>query len=132
MLEDIEEITAEAARIALGRCGTGICGSLYRAHVSAHHHGIPMYVAAPASTFDRDTATGEDIIIEQRDADELRRGPTGAIAPAEASIWNPAFDVTPASLVTAIISDRGVHRPPYAFGATPAHDDGAARIPVAR
>jgi len=91
-----------------------------------------MYVAAPASTFDRETATGDDIVIEQRDADELRRGPTGAIAPAEISVWNPAFDVTPAALVTAIISDRGVHRPPYAFGAMSDRDDGAARTPVAR
>jgi methylthioribose-1-phosphate isomerase len=104
----------------------------YGVAVSAHHHGIPMYVAAPASTFDRETATGDDIVIEQRDADELRRGPTGAIAPAEISVWNPAFDVTPASLVTAIISDRGVHRPPYAFGAMSERDDGAARTPVAR
>ena len=59
--------------------------------------------------------TGENILIEQRTPDEVRCGFGPLTAPAEAAIYNPAFDVTPASLITAIISDRGVHQPPYQF-----------------
>ena len=87
----------------------------YGVAVSAHHHGIPMYVAAPTSTFDPATPNGEAIEIEQRSADEVRRGFGPLTAAEEASVHNPAFDVTPAALITAIVSDRGVHRPPYDF-----------------
>ena len=90
----------------------------YGLAVAAHHHGIPFYVAAPWSTFDPATPNGDAIEIEQRHADELRRG-FGPLTTAEAaSVYNPAFDVTPAELITAIVSDRGVHRPPYDFTAT--------------
>jgi methylthioribose-1-phosphate isomerase len=90
----------------------------YGVAVAARHHGIPLYVAAPASTFDPSTPDGDAIEIEQRHADEMRRG-FGALTVAEqAAVYNPAFDITPAALVTAIISDRGVHRPPYDFSAT--------------
>ena len=87
----------------------------YALAIAARHHGIPFYVAAPWSTFDPATATGADIPIEQRDAGEVRAGFGVATAPEQAAIYNPAFDVTPAALVTAIVSDRGVHRPPYRF-----------------
>ena len=87
----------------------------YSVAVAAHHHDIPMYVAAPTSTFDARTPTGDAIIIEQRGRDEIAFGALGATVPAEASVYNPAFDVTPAALITAIISDRGVHRAPYDF-----------------
>jgi methylthioribose-1-phosphate isomerase len=96
----------------------------YAVAVAAHHHDIPMYVAAPTSTFDPATPTGDDIVIEQRDRDEVARGALGAIVPAAAAVYNPAFDVTPATLVTAIISDRAVHRAPYDF---PAHPDTPSR-----
>jgi methylthioribose-1-phosphate isomerase len=87
----------------------------YGVAVAAHHHGIPFYVAAPSSTFDPDTPNGEAIEIEQRSPDEVRRG-FGVLTGAEdARVHNPAFDVTPAALITAIISDRGIHRPPYDF-----------------
>ena len=87
----------------------------YGVAVAAHHHGIPMYVAAPTSTFDPATPNGDAIEIEQRSPDEVRRG-FGTLTAAEgASVHNPAFDVTPAALITAIVSDRGVHRPPYDF-----------------
>jgi len=89
----------------------------YSVAVAARHHDIPMYVAAPTSTFDPRMPTGEDIIIEQRGRDEVTRGPLGVTAPSAAHVYNPAFDVTPAALVTAIISDRGVHRAPYDFSA---------------
>jgi methylthioribose-1-phosphate isomerase len=89
----------------------------YALAIAAHHHGIPFYVAAPRSTFDPATLTGADIHIEERDASELKSMLGHQIAPDAADAWNPAFDITPASLITAIISDRGVHRPPYRFAA---------------
>jgi methylthioribose-1-phosphate isomerase len=89
----------------------------YAVAVAARHHDIPFYVAAPTSTFDPRTATGDEIVIEQRPRDELANGILGAIVPPAAHVHNPAFDVTPAELITAIVSDRAVHRPPYAFTA---------------
>ena len=71
--------------------------------VLARHFGVPFYVACPASTYDPDTATGHDVTIEQRPEDEVRRGESAAVA-----AYNPAFDVTPARLVTGIITDRGI------------------------
>ena len=86
----------------------------YGLAVLARHHGVPFYVAAPASTVDVATPTGRDIPIEERDPDEVRRGFGRLTAPAGVPVYAPAFDVTPAELVTAIITDRGVLRPPYA------------------
>jgi methylthioribose-1-phosphate isomerase len=87
----------------------------YGVAIAARRHDIPFYVAAPTSTFDAHTARGADVEIEQRGADEIRCGFGAQTAPAAARIYNPAFDVTPAELVTAMVSDRGVHRPPYDF-----------------
>ena len=91
----------------------------YALAVLAHHHGIPFYVAAPTSTFDPATPHGDAIAIEQRDPDEVRNGFGRRTAPADVAVHNPAFDVTPAALVTAIVSDRALHRPPYDFGSEP-------------
>ena len=88
----------------------------YAVAVAARHHGIPFYVAAPTSTFDAATPTGAEIEIEARDAGEVVRGFGPATAPDGVAVYNPAFDVTPAELVTAIVSDQGVHRAPYDFG----------------
>ena len=88
----------------------------YSVAVAARHHDIPFYVAAPTSTLDPHTPDGTSIAIEQRDADEVRRGFGSLTSPTGARVYNPAFDVTPAELVTAIITDRGVFRPPYDFG----------------
>ena len=87
----------------------------YSVAVAAHHHDIPMYVAAPTSTFDACTPTGDAIVIEQRSRDEIAFGALGPTVPPDADVHNPAFDVTPAALITAIISDRRVHRAPYDF-----------------
>jgi methylthioribose-1-phosphate isomerase len=87
----------------------------YELAIAAHYHGVPFYVAAPTSTFDPRTASGAEITVEERSADEIRCGFGRPTAPAEARVRNPAFDVTPSALVTAIISDRGVHRAPYDF-----------------
>jgi len=88
----------------------------YALAVLARHHDIPMYVAAPTSTFDPRTRTGSEIVIEQREGAEVTHGFGRRTAPASARIYNPAFDITPADLVTAIVSDRGLHRAPYQFG----------------
>ena len=85
----------------------------YSLAVLANHHAIPFYVLAPTSTVDLDTPNGDAIPIEYRPADEVRHGFGRQTAPAEVSIWNPAFDVTPAELITGIITERGIHRPPY-------------------
>jgi len=89
----------------------------YGVAVAAHHHAIPMYVAAPWSTFDPIMPNGDAIEIEQRQADEVRRGFGVLTAAPDAAVHNPAFDVTPARLITAIVNDRGVYRQPYDFAA---------------
>jgi methylthioribose-1-phosphate isomerase len=78
----------------------------YGLAVHAHHHGIPFVVVAPTSTVDVSTESGASIPIEERAADEVTER-----FPAR----NPAFDVTPHALVTAIVTERGVHRPPFRF-----------------
>jgi methylthioribose-1-phosphate isomerase len=87
----------------------------YALAIVAKHHGIPFYVAAPTSTVDRAVADGASIVIEQRAADEVRRSFGQLTAPENVAVYNPAFDVTPASLVTAFITDRGIVEPPYDF-----------------
>ncbi len=89
----------------------------YGVAVLAHHHGIPFYVAAPSSTIDPSTPTGREIIIEQRGREEMVQLSGTPSAPPDVAVCNPAFDVTPAELVTAFVTDRGVLRPPYDFRA---------------
>ncbi|CAN5744798.1 S-methyl-5-thioribose-1-phosphate isomerase [soil metagenome] len=86
----------------------------YSLAVHAARAGIPFYVVAPASTIDVHTPTGGDIEIEHRSPDEVRRGFGTLTAPADAAVYAPAFDVTPAELVTAVVTDSGVIRPPFA------------------
>lgn len=87
----------------------------YALAVAARHHGVPFYVCAPWSTIDRATASGDAIVIEQRSADEVRFIEGVATTPPGVDVRNPAFDVTPAALVDAVITDRGVYRAPYSF-----------------
>jgi methylthioribose-1-phosphate isomerase len=86
----------------------------YGLSVLARSHGIPFYVVGPLSSFDPQTADGDRIVIEERSADELRRLGGVMVAPAGAEAWNPAFDVTPAGLISGFITDAGVLRPPFA------------------
>ncbi|MGI9041706.1 MAG: S-methyl-5-thioribose-1-phosphate isomerase [Gemmatimonadales bacterium] len=83
----------------------------YGLALAARAHGIPFYVAAPTSTIDPATPDGSAIPIEERGADEVAEWGGRRTAPAGAAVWNPAFDVTPAELVTAIITDRGIVAP---------------------
>ena len=85
----------------------------YSLAVLASHHRLPFYVAAPWSTVDVGTATGADIPIEERSADEVVRIAGQRVAPAGVDARYPAFDVTPAALVSAIVTERGVLRAPY-------------------
>jgi methylthioribose-1-phosphate isomerase len=87
----------------------------YALAVLARHHGIPFYVAAPASTFDPALPNGATIPIEQRDRSEVACAFGRLTVPGGVAVENPAFDVTPAELLTAIVSDRGVHHPPFDF-----------------
>ena len=109
---EVDLVLVGADRIAANGDVANKVGT-YSLAVLAHHHGIPFYVAAPSSTIDPHTASGGDIEIEYRDADEVRRGLGVLTAPADAQVLSPAFDVTPAGLITAIITDRGVLRPPW-------------------
>jgi methylthioribose-1-phosphate isomerase len=88
----------------------------YPLAVLASRHGVPFYVAAPTSTIDRSTPSGDHIEIEERDPEEVTHAFGARIAPEGAPALNPAFDVTPAELITAIVTERGVVRPPFAAG----------------
>jgi methylthioribose-1-phosphate isomerase len=87
----------------------------YSVAVLANHHHIPFYVAAPYSTIDPTLKSGDSIPIEERDKDEVLRVGKTAIARPQTQVYNPAFDVTPSKLVTAIITESGVYRAPYRF-----------------
>lgn len=86
----------------------------YSLAVLAKYHGIPIYVAAPVSTIDMNINIGTEIDIEERHHDEVRLLGGIETAPKNVNVYNPAFDVTPASLITAIITNKGVLKPPYA------------------
>jgi methylthioribose-1-phosphate isomerase len=101
---DVDCVLTGADRIAVNGDTANKIGT-YALAVAARHHEIPLYVVAPTTTVDRETETGADIPIEERDPAELT-----ARFPAR----NPAFDVTPASLISAIVTEVGVHRAPYA------------------
>jgi methylthioribose-1-phosphate isomerase len=83
----------------------------YGLAVLAKYHSIPFYVAAPRSTFDLSIVDGSQIPIEQRKSGEITHGLGVQTAPNDTTVYNPAFDVTPAELITAIITERGVIAP---------------------
>ena len=85
----------------------------YSLAVLARHHGVPFYVVAPRSTFDPQTASGEDIVLEERDQAEVAAFAGAQAAPDGAPALNMAFDVTPAGLVSAIVTEVGALRAPY-------------------
>ncbi len=85
----------------------------YNLAVLAHHHNIPFYIAAPYSTIDLSLETGDDIVIEERESDEVTSFGSKPTAPDKTETWNPAFDVTPSSLITGIITEKGIIKPDY-------------------
>lgn len=107
----VDAVIVGADRIAANGDVANKIGT-YPLAVLAQYHGIPFYVAAPSSTFDRKLATGDAIPIEQRDRSEVAQPHGTLTVPDSAEVINPAFDVTPAELITAIITERGVVRRP--------------------
>jgi methylthioribose-1-phosphate isomerase len=101
---EVDCVVTGADRIAANGDAANKIGT-YGLAVSAAHHGIPLYVVAPTSTIDPATATGAGIPIEERDGAEIT---------SRFAARNPAFDVTPAALIGAIVTEEGVHRAPYA------------------
>jgi methylthioribose-1-phosphate isomerase len=109
---EIDLVIVGADRIAANGDTANKIGT-YSVAVLAREHGIPFYVAAPLSTLDLDTPTGAGIPIEERGRAELAIIGGQVIVPEGVPVRHPAFDVTPARLVTAIITEAGVARPPY-------------------
>lgn len=114
---EVDAVLAGADRIAANGDSANKIGT-YALAVAAKHHGIPMYIIAPTSTIDPATPSGALIPIEERSEDEVLAPRGMRFAPEGAEAWNPAFDVTPAKLITAIITEADVHRPPFDFRQT--------------
>ena len=110
--QKINAIVVGADRIAANGDVANKIGT-YSVAVLAKEHGIPFYVAAPLSTVDFETADGSGIPIEQRDAREVTHIAGRQMVPDGVEVENPAFDVTPANYVTAIVTERGIARAPY-------------------
>lgn len=106
----VDLVITGADRIAANGDAANKIGT-YALAVMANAHDIPFYVAAPSSTFDLTIAEGSEIPIEQRSAEEISHGFGKATAPEGVSVYNPAFDVTPARLIKAIITEKGLIEP---------------------
>jgi methylthioribose-1-phosphate isomerase len=109
----IQAVVVGADRIAANGDTANKIGT-YNVAILAREHGIPFYVAAPWSSIDLATATGDKIPIEERPAKEVTHHAGKQVTPDGVGICNPAFDVTPAKYIAAIITERGVLRAPYA------------------
>ena len=106
----VHAVVTGADRIAMNGDAANKIGT-YSIAVLAEAHGIPFYVAAPSSTFDPELESGDQIPIEERARDEISHGFGAQTVPDGVDVWNPAFDVTPASLIRGIITERGVIDP---------------------
>lgn len=109
-LGDVACVMVGADRIAANGDVANKIGT-YGLALAARAHGIPFYVAAPSSTLDLATPNGAAIPIEQREASEVTSWQGALAAPAGVRVWNPAFDMTPAELITAIVTDKGIFPP---------------------
>jgi len=110
--QKIDLIIVGADRIARNGDAANKIGT-YGLAILAAHHGIPFYVAAPRSSFDFQMNSGAEIPIEERHASEVREFAGAAAAGEKTSVYNPAFDITPGHLITAIVTEYGILRPPY-------------------
>ena len=113
-LGEVDLVVVGADRIARNGDTANKIGT-YGVAVLARYHGIPFYVAAPFSTIDPGIPDGSVIPIEERDPREVQELAGRRIVPAASPARNPAFDVTPAGLITAIVTERGIFRGPYHF-----------------
>lgn len=123
--QGLDAIVVGADRIAANGDTANKIGT-YQLAVTAKHHGVAFYVAAPFTSFDLSLASGDQIEIEERPARELTQVQGIQVAPQEIAVWNPGFDVTPASLITGIITEKGVIHPFPSAGAT----DAKPRVPT--
>jgi methylthioribose-1-phosphate isomerase len=110
--ERVDLVVVGADRIAANGDAANKIGT-YGLAIAAHAHGIPFYVAAPWSTIDLATPTGVEIPIEERSAKEVTHMAGTQVTPDGAQVRNPSFDVTPHRYITAIVTERGILRPPY-------------------
>ena len=108
----IDAVIVGADRIAANGDSANKIGT-YSLSILAKAHGVPFYIAAPFSTVDFSLSTGEEIPIEQRNADEVRHFGDRLTAPRDAKVFNPAFDVAPHENITAIITEKGISYPPF-------------------
>ncbi|MFZ5800618.1 MAG: S-methyl-5-thioribose-1-phosphate isomerase [Candidatus Omnitrophota bacterium] len=108
----IDKVFAGADRIAANGDAANKIGT-YNLAVLAKFHCLPFYVVAPSTSFDLKIKSGKQITIEERDSKEVTQIMGRAIAPKGIKVYNPAFDVTPNQLITAIITEKGIIRPPY-------------------
>ena len=108
----IDAVLVGADRIAANGDAANKIGT-YSLAVLANYHHIPFYVAAPISTFDANIASGREIPIEERNQEEVRRIGGNYITVPEVEVYNPSFDVTPAALISGIITEAGLIKPPY-------------------
>ena len=108
----VDAVIVGADRIAANGDTANKIGT-YMVAVLAREHGVPFYVAAPLTTLDMSLASGDEIPIEERDSMEVTHIREHQLAPDGVNVHNPAFDVTPHQFITAIITDKGVARPPY-------------------
>ena len=122
---EVDLVLTGADRIAADGSVANKVGT-YGLAVLAHHHGVPFVVAAPASTIDFAAAGRRDIKVEQRPDDEVTSFAGTPVAPQGSAAHNPAFDVTPAALVTALVTENGIARP---VNAGTLHDLGIRRGP---
>jgi methylthioribose-1-phosphate isomerase len=114
---EIDLVVVGADRIAANGDAANKIGT-YGVAVLAHAHGLPFYIAAPFSTIDLSISTGDEIEIEERARAEVATIGDQTVVPDGVDVFQPAFDVTPARLISAIITDRGVARPPFAESLT--------------
>ncbi len=108
----IDAVVVGADRIAANGDAANKIGT-YMVAVLANRHNIPFYVAAPITTLDLSLASGDEIPIEERESREVTHIREQQLGPDGVDVHNPAFDVTPNDLITAIITDKGIARPPY-------------------
>ncbi len=106
----VHAVITGADRIAANGDSANKIGT-YSIAVLARAHNIPFYIAAPSSTFDLSIATGEEIPIEERASEEITHGFGKQTAPSDIKVYNPAFDVTPAEYIQAIVTERGLIDP---------------------
>ena len=122
----VDAVIVGADRIAANGDAANKIGT-YQTALIAKEHGVPFLVAAPFSSVDLTTPTGGDIPIEERHPEEITEIAGKRVAPEGVRVWNPAFDITPARYITALITERGIARPPFSESLSRPENPGLSR-----